>query len=713
MSTVAGNASAAAARKAAVVWSSSTSRMRGFIGADAPVAILAAMPAWILTLLGLLALLPAAAADARALVARVAQVSTPVATLEGVEVRLAWPADAPEGDLRITARSAHAPDLGYRFQALAWRCPLRRDGEGGWSCEGELREGQGAPLRLALALPAGAVEASLSDGSGARLGLRRTDAAPDLFAIDLARVPLAWAQALAAKAWAEVRLGEGRLDGRVHVRVPDGGAMRLEAELEVSDGGFDSVDGRHAGAGLGARMAVDWLALEQGPLIALDGELRGGEMLFGNAYLVLPDHALPVHVRAQGGPDGWTLPRFSASDPGVLELRGRAALGGDGLDVLAMTLRSDDVSPLPERYLSGWLGLAGLGGLALSGGLDVELALAGGTLTTLDLRPRSLDIAAPGDRFRFDGLDGRVHLLSSGSADSELAWRGGALGAVPFGPARLPWQSSGGELRLRGSAAVPVLDGRLEVSGLRLHPPGAGGPLRIEGALAVEALDMTRLAQALGLPPFPGTLSGSIPGLRYVGDRLDFDGGLVVNAFDGEVRVSSLAMERPFGVAPTLLADVALDGLDLQALTGVFEFGTISGRLHGEVSGLRLVDWEPVAFDAEVHTEPRRGVRQRISQRAVQNISSVGDASFTASLQGQLLALFDDFGYRRIGISCRLANGVCTMAGLQPRGDGFAIVEGAGLPRLDIVGFNRRVDWDTLVERLAAVGSGDVSPVFD
>ena len=85
----------------------------------------------------------------------------------------------------------------------------------------------------------------------------------------------------------------------------------------------------------------------------------------------------------------------------------------------------------------------------------------------------------------------------------------------------------------------------------------------------------------------------------------------------------------------------------------------------------------------------------------------------TASLQGRLLALFDDFGYRRIGISCRLANGVCTMAGLQPRGDGFAIVEGAGLPRLDIVGFNRRVDWDTLVERLAAVGSGDVSPVFD
>ncbi|MGY1531202.1 hypothetical protein [Luteimonas sp. A649] len=671
------------------------------------------MPAWILTLLGLLALLHVGAVDARTLVARVAKVSTPVATLEGVEVRLAWPADADAGDLRITARSGHAPDLGYRFQALAWRCPLRRDGAGGWSCEGELREGRGAPLRLALALPAAGIEASLSDGHGARLALQRANAAPDLFAIDLAQVPVAWAQALAARAWADVRLGEGRLDGRLRLHVPDGAAMHLEGELALSDGGFDTADARHAGAGLGARLDLDWLALDEGPRITLDGELRGGELLFGSGYFVLPEHVLPVQLRAQGRPDGWALTAFSASDPGVLDVRGRATLVGADLDDFAVSLRSRDVSPLPERYLSGWLGLAGLGGLTMSGALDVDLAMAGGVLATLDLRPQALDIAAPDERFRFDGLDGRVHLVSSGRADSELHWRGGALGAIPLGPARLPWHSSDGELWLRGTTVMPLLDGRLEVSDVLLHPPGAGGPLRVEGALAVEALDMTQLALALGLPPFLGTLSGSIPGARYVGDRLDFDGGLVVHAFDGEVRVSSLAMERPFGVAPTLLADVVLDSLDLQALTGVFEFGNISGRLHGQVEGLRLVDWEPVAFDAELHTEGRRGVRQRISQRAVQNISSVGDASFTASLQGQLLGLFDDFGYRRIGISCRLANGVCTMAGLHPRDGGFVIVEGAGLPRLDIVGFNRDVDWETLVERLAAVGSGDVSPVFD
>lgn len=214
-------------------------------------------------------------------------------------------------------------------------------------------------------------------------------------------------------------------------------------------------------------------------------------------------------------------------------------------------------------------------------------------------------------------------------------------------------------------------------------------------------------------PAFTGSLSGRIPQAHYREDRLTLDGGLSMQLFGGEVAVSSLAMERPFGSAPTLSADVAIDDLDLESLTGVFGFGTITGRLDGRIAGLRLVDWQPVAFDARLETDRQRGVRQRISQRAVQDLSSVGGSSFVNTLQGQALALFDDFGYSRIGIGCRLVDEVCTMNGLDSAGRGFTIVEGAGLPRLTVVGFNRRVDWPTLVERLAAAGSGDVRPVVD
>ncbi|NLA67830.1 MAG: hypothetical protein GX856_06235, partial [Gammaproteobacteria bacterium] len=362
-------------------------------------------------------MLPAAASEARTLVARMDRVSTPVATLEQVEVRLEWPAGAPRGALRITARRAQAPGLGYRFDSLAWDCALLRDGDGGWACDGELREGRKAPLRLALALPRGGTRAALSDGRGARLGLAHGDAAPDLFAIDLRRVPVAWAQALAEGAWADLRLGEGTLDGALRVHVPEGAPMRIDGELRLADGSFDTPDGRHAGAGLGARLALDWLALDDGPRIDLDGELRGGELLSGSAYVQLPAHAIPVRLRAQAGPGGWTLPAFSASDAGVLELHGSAAFGGTTLRQLELSLRSADAAPLPARYLSGWRGVAGLGGLALSGGLEVDLAMADGALTVIDLRPRALDVAAPGGRFRFDGLDGRARLVAEGSAD--------------------------------------------------------------------------------------------------------------------------------------------------------------------------------------------------------------------------------------------------------------------------------------------------------
>jgi hypothetical protein len=252
-----------------------------------------------------------------------------------------------------------------------------------------------------------------------------------------------------------------------------------------------------------------------------------------------------------------------------------------------------------------------------------------------------------------------------------------------------------------------------------LRPPTADNGADIRFGLTVDRLDIGRLAKAFGWPAFQGQLSGRIPNARYAGERLQFDGGLTLQVFGGTVQASALAMERPFGVAPSLTADLALDNIDLQSLTGVFDFGSITGRLAGRIDALRLVDWTATAFDAELHTVKTRGVKQRISQRAVQNISSVGDASFASTLQSQLIGLFDDFGYSRIGISCRLENEVCAMGGLGEadtsgsEAGGFTIVEGAGIPRLTVVGFHRRVDWPTLVERLAAATSGDAKPVVE
>lgn len=656
-------------------------------------------------------------AQARVLQARIARVTTPVATLEGVRVRLDWPAGATQGTLRLQAARVDAPDAGYRFRDVDWRCPLRREEANGWSCDGELRSGRAAPFRLALDLDGAGIDARLSRGASA-LSWHRHAATPDLSRVDLTRVPLAWAQALLSHAWAEGRITGGTVDGRLRVAAAADRPLRVTGPVTVRGGALDTPDGTIAAENVGARFDLD-LALGDIRRVAVDGHLRGGELLFGGTYVSLQQRAVALRGQAsQEGDEGWRLAHIDWRDPGILHAQGSAALTPEaGLGALDLHLRSDDLRPLRDAYLSGWLGLFGLSQLQLDGTAAARLRVADGAVRDLDLAVRDVVIDDPTQRFAFDRLHGDLRFSSGTPVQSALGWQGGRLYGLAFGAARLPFVSSDGQLRFGEPVAVPMLGGHLRFDHLQLRPPADGQGLDVRFGLALQRLDVAQLATALQWPAFTGELSGAIPHAHYAGERLDFDGGLRVRIFDGDVAVSSLSMERPFGVAPTLSADIALDDLDLEAMTGVFGFGAITGRLDGRIAGLRMVDWQPVAFDAELHSDRkaarRHRTRQRISQRAVQDLSSVGDASLVSSLQGRLIGLFDDFGYARLGIACKLADDVCLMDGLGSAGRGFIIVQGSGLPRLTVIGFNRRVDWPTLLERLGAIGQGDATPVIE
>lgn len=653
-------------------------------------------------------------AQARTLQARVERVDSAIATIHSVRMRLDWPATAREGRLRLQAARMQAPGLGYDLRELTWECVLRRDGEGGWHCDGLVRARGGRPLRLAVDLGQRRTHARLSRGAS-RIEVQRRAAAPELTAVDLVAVPATWAQALLSRAWAAPQLSDGHLDARLQVLAEAGGALQVDGEIAVAGIDFDTPDATIAGEDLAGRFALDWRKTGATTIVALDGALHGGEFLAGRAYL---DLQAPVAVRmqAQGREgQGWRLPSFSWRDEGVLLAEGSAAFDPRArLSDLDLRLRSADAGPLARRYLDGWLAPLGLGELELSGALDADMRVDGGRLQSADLRFHDVDAREPQDRFAFAGLDGTIRFSGGDVAvDSDLHWQGGALYGLPFGAAALPLESRNGTLRLRAPASVAAFGGQVRFDALALQPPTAGERMRMRFGLTLEQLDISRVAETLGWPAFQGTLSGTIPDARYVDDRLEFDGGLSMRLFEGRVDVSQLALERPFGSAPSLSADIALDDLDLYALTEVFGFGSIQGRLDGRIDDLRLVGWRATAFDAHLYTDPKPGVPQRISQRAVQNISSVGDASFATSLQGRLIGIFDDFGYGAIGIRCRLRNEVCEMGGLRSGGNTFTIVTGAGLPRLTVIGHNRLVDWPVLVDRLGSVVKGDVKPVFD
>ena len=656
-------------------------------------------------------------APARTATARIERVVTPVATLQGVRVQLDWPQGTGEGHLRLRAGRLDAPDLGYRFRDLDWQCPLERTRDGGWRCDGVVRGG-GAAFRLAVVLGAESTHASLTQGD-ARVTLARHGATPDLTRIDLTRVPLAWTQALLDQAWPDARLQRGRADARLEVVALQDERLRVHGPLDLHDVALDTPDGRIAAEGLDARLRLD-TRLGRTDEVELEGRLLAGELLYGTTYIALDRPVdLSLGARHVEG-SGWAIPRVRWHDPGRLRVDGSVAFTPElALETADLAIDAPDLAATAAGYLTGWLGLAGLTELQLAGRASVDLRLDRGQLQQARLALDGVRVDDPRGRFAFGGLQGDVRFSAAAPVSSALEWSGGAVYGLGFGAARLPFTSGDGVLALDRHVRVALLGGEARIEQLRLRPPGAGGGLDITFGLGLDSLDVGQLAQALGWPAFTGRLTGRIPQARYANDRLEFDGGLAMALFDGTVQVSSLAMERPFGVAPTLSADIAFNDLDLQSLTGVFGFGEITGALDGRIDGLRLVDWQPVAFDASLHTDRKRGLRQRISQRAVQDLSSVGDPSFASTLQAQLIGLFDDFGYARIGIACRLADEVCEMDGLgsAPRASmqepGFIIVQGSGLPRLTVVGHNRRVDWPTLVERLAAVGSGEIKPVVE
>jgi hypothetical protein len=656
------------------------------------------------------ALLAATPAHARSAHARIQRVVASVGTMDEVRVDLDWPAGARQGAMRLRAARVDSPALGYRFASLDWRCIITRDGWQRWHCDGPARTASGA-MRLSVDLTERGMDATLARGARAIHVQRRGDA-PDLTRVDLTSIPLEWLRALLGKAWPEAQLKGGEGEARLRVTTPRDG-LRIAGPLDLRGVAFDTPDGRIAAEKMAAHLDMD-LLLGPTDRVSLRGRIGGGEALFGTAYLALDGRMADIAIDAeQRGDCCWRLPRFEWRDDGALQASGSAAFGPDAtLSRLQADLRSSDISRLRDPYLSGWLGAAGLGDLAMRGPVAAHVDLAGGALQAGSATLQGVDVEDPKGRFAFHGLDGDLRFSAAAPVDSRVRWNAGRVYGVEFGATSIPLHSAEGRISFAAPVDVPMLGGRLTFDHLAIQPATAGAGASADFGLDVHDLDIGKLARALKLPAFAGRLSGRIPNAHYAAQQLVFDGGLSMDLFGGRLDVSSLSMERPFGVAPTLSTDIRFDDLDLESLTGVLGFGSITGKLDGRIGGLRLVDWLPFAFDAHLRTDKHVGVRQRISQRAVQDLSSVGDSSIVGSLQSRLIGFFDDFGYSAIGIDCRLADEVCEMGGLNARGpNSYTIVQGGGIPWLTVVGINRRVDWPTLVERLVAVGKGESKPV--
>ena len=491
------------------------------------------------------------------------------------------------------------------------------------------------------------------------------------------------------------------------------GQQRLRGNLSIRDLSFDSPDGRFAGESLSMQSSV-LVNLDPGTELSarIRGELGTGELLLNDFYTSLQDFSVRFATRLQMEGDLLKLNRIRVDDGRSVELEGDITL-----DLANAELKDYRVNHVamyfPEafqRYLASLAAPLTLDELTVTGSLLWTGSSQGGVFDSgvLDIVDLTV-VDTQQNRFAITGLDAHVR-PGDDYVESSLSWQGLLLERVNLGGGKATVDADEQRVSLKNPLALDVLDGRVVIEELGVRLPTAGdsdSEPDISLQVALEKLSMLELTDALGWPSFAGEISGQIPGVTLDDGVLAVDGEIVFNVFDGELRLDGLSIERPFGVLPSLAGNVEAYNLDLQQLTQVFSFGRISGRLDGYVRDLRMLDWQPVAFDAWFGTPDRQQGKNEISRNAVNSLTSIGGGGATAALTGPVLKLFSKFSYRRLGLGCRLQNYVCEVRGLDDSDPSVLIMEGAGIPKIMIRAYNRQLDWPQMVANLSAASSGE------
>lgn len=503
------------------------------------------------------------------------------------------------------------------------------------------------------------------------------------------------------------QLTQGALHGAVRVSGGALGVDALNADIRLADIGFSDAAGLHAAEGLHGTVrfdanrkgkSLDW----RGGIVWQSGDLFWQPLFLGGG-------GGSRSLDASGSYEGTRIrvEQATASLPGV----GRVQFSGlwDG-GLQEAIVRGDNLAldKLFADYARPFIDQGALSETVLSGHADVVWQFRNGATQALRLSLKDAGVHDAGKRAALQGVNTLIDWQADVSHTARIDFAGGMLFGVTFGGAQWQMQMRGMEFDM-AQAALPVLDGNLALRDFHLRRDG--DEWRWQFTASLGDVSMEKFSQAMGWPTMLGTLAGSIPRVSYDGGTIMADGVLMFNVFDGTVAMSQLSLADPFGRAPRLSGNIVMRELDLDLLTRTFSFGNMQGRIDVDVAGLELQNWKPARFDARIASSAGN-YSKKISQKAVQNISSLGGAGAAAAIQRSYLGFFENFGYDRIGWSCVLRNGICRMGGIETTdSDAYTLVKGGGIPAITVMGYNHTVSWDELLTRLKRVTQKNAPPV--
>lgn len=504
---------------------------------------------------------------------------------------------------------------------------------------------------------------------------------------------------------------QGAISGTADLSGKGAQLKAADIQLTSTDFGFSDESGNHVGETLDMDLAVK-AAYQQDWQLQATLAINNGQSYWTPVFTDFHQTPVQLSLKAlfQSENQRWQLNDIRFQQQGVLSVTGAVQLEHKQLQKLEMTLQPSPLSAIYQWWLQPFAAGTAVANLTASGKIAGKLDWQPDQLQ-LDVDSQQLTVNDNDGRFAIEGLEGQFAWTNGQiKIPVNLRWQQINFGVLPIGASILQADVANNQLTLTKDLDLPILDGVLQISSFNYQYAAAGSHWQFEGLL--KPLSMQALTNVLGWPEMDGKLSGVIPRVSYQNQQIDIGGALQVKVFDGTTIIKDLQLQSPFGSLPQLHANIDMQQIDLELLTRTFDFGKISGRLDGNINGLRLSNWLPVQFDARFATSENNPGKRRISQRAVENLSQIGGGA-SGIMSRSFLRFFEDFSYDKLGIRCQLNNDVCQMSGVEDDEQGYYIVKGGGLPPwINVIGYTRRVDWPDLLARLQAVKNSD-GPIIE
>jgi hypothetical protein len=327
--------------------------------------------------------------------------------------------------------------------------------------------------------------------------------------------------------------------------------------------------------------------------------------------------------------------------------------------------------------------------------------------------------------FSFSGIDLDLPVWVQSSPTSQMLdvkekGLGGRLSIESFGlpplpeqSLRLPLEASPGRLSVTSPTFLKVPGGKIQL-GPVICKDIYRSQRSIETSLSLDDVKLDPLLTGIWPQPTAGTIKGKLNPVHFEGNGLHTTGNLMARVFGGEILISGLAASGLFTPTPLLKLKAKWQDLHLGDLTRETAFGKIEGRLMGFVNDLEIAYGQPQRFNLLLETVKKKGVHQKMSQKAVDSIAQIGGGqSPFMGVAGIMTSFFKEFPYEKIGIRASLENDLFRINGTIREGSTEYYVKGSGLPRVNIINVNpdNQIRFKDMVKRIRRVATSKKGPV--